>query len=88
MKLMIVILNDRDTDAVLQRLVEHDYRATRIASTGGFLRRGNTTLLIGTQDDAVEPALDHIREACAEPTQEGMRQATVFVLDIERYEQL
>jgi uncharacterized protein YaaQ len=88
MKLMIVILNDTDVEKVVARLLEEDYRTTRIASTGGFLRRGNTTLLIGTAEDRVDKAIQIIRDESAEPVEEGRSKATVFVLDIAKFEQL
>ena len=43
MKLMFVIVRDIDAGDVVQALVENKYRVTRVASTGGFLRRGNVT---------------------------------------------
>ena len=88
MKLMIVILNDTDVEKVLARLLKGEYRATRIASTGGFLRRGNTTLLIGMPEERIEEALQIIREESAEPVDQERRRATVFILDVAKYEQL
>jgi uncharacterized protein YaaQ len=88
MKLILVILNDHDAEAVLRALVEQGLRATRIASTGGFLRRGNTTLLIGVESDRVNSAIELVRANCREPDVRGQRRATVFVLDVGRYEQL
>lgn len=87
-KMMIIILSDEDAEAALSRLIEAGFRATRIASTGGFLRRGNTTLLVGTEAERIDEALDLIREACAEPEKPGQRRATVFVLDVAHYEQV
>ena len=88
MKLMIVIISDQDTEAVIRSLVEQDFRVTRVASTGGFLRRGNTTLFIGLESDLVDQAMEVIRQACKEPTEGGQRKATVFVLEMDHYEQL
>ncbi len=88
MNMMLIILNDRDAESVLRALVEQDFRATRIASTGAFLRRGNTTLLIGLEQDKVDEALEIIRDQSAEPGEPGRRRATVFVLPVSRYEQL
>lgn len=88
MKLIVAILNDQDTEAVLQVLMEKEFRATRIASTGGFLRRGNTTLLIGTEAERIPAAIDLIREASHTPEDPSQRRATIFVLDVARYEQL
>jgi uncharacterized protein YaaQ len=88
MKLLIAILNDVDAEEVLRALVERGFRATRIASTGGFLRRGSTTLLIGLESDRVNSAMELIREACGSPTEPSQRRATVFVVDVARFEQL
>lgn len=88
MKLILAILSDHDAEAVLQVLMQQGFRATRIASTGGFLRRGNTTLLIGADAERVSQGIALIRDACQEPEDPNQRRATVFVLDVARYEQL
>ncbi len=54
MKLMIVILNNKDADAIIRELIDAEYRVTLVASTGGFLRKGNTTLFIGTEGDKID----------------------------------
>ena len=84
----MVVLNNSDADEVIKELINEDYRATRVASTGGFLRRGNTTLFIGTEADRIDRALEIIKETSVEPTQPGLRRATVFVLDVDEYTQL
>ncbi len=61
-KLIITIVQNDDADSVVDALLESDFRATRLASTGGFLRRGNTTLMIGAQTDQVDTVLDLIRK--------------------------
>ena len=88
MKMMIVILGDQDADQVLQALVDNDYRATRISSTGVFLRRGNTTILIGLDEERVDPVIELIKEHTAAPEDPDRRRATLFVLPVDRYEQL
>ena len=88
MNMMLVIINDQDAESVLRALVEQDFRATRIASTGAFLRRGNTTLLIGLEEEKVDEAVQIIRDRSAEPEELGQRRATVFVLPVSKYEQL
>ncbi len=87
MKLIIAIVNDVDAGAVIEQLVSNQYRVTRVASTGGFLRRGNVTLLIGVEDQQVQPAIDVLRETCslAEP---GQHRATIFVVDAPHFEQI
>lgn len=88
MKMMIVILNDQDVDDVITRLVEKDFRVTRVASTGGFLRRGNTTLLLGVQDDRVDDAAVIIRSNCEEQLDTDGCRAMVFVLDVAKHMQI
>lgn len=88
MKLMIVILNDEGAEDVVTALLAEDYRVTRVASTGGFFRRGNTTLFVGTEGDRVERALEIIREMRRTPEFSGHGRATVFVLNVDRYETL
>jgi uncharacterized protein YaaQ len=94
-KLIIGVVQNEDADAVVDALLEDDFRATRLASTGGFLRRGNTTLMIGADEDQVDRVLDLIRQHARSgtvPAEEGgatpPAAATVFVLDLEEYQRL
>ena len=87
MKLVIVILDDKDADRAVEVLIEKEFRVTRVASTGGFMRRGNTTLLIGLQNEQVEEAIESIRAIRSESQDAGRRRATVFVLDTQHFEQ-
>ena len=88
MKLMMAILRKKDCEPVIQALVEDDFRVTRVASTGGFLRQGNVTLLIGTDEEKVDSALEIIRTNVADSDQPEQARATVFVLDVAQFEQL
>ncbi|MDQ2690543.1 MAG: cyclic-di-AMP receptor [Chloroflexota bacterium] len=87
MKMVIIILKERDTDEILQALTSEKYRVTRIASTGGFLRSGVVTLLLGVRDERVELALDLIRKKLT-PLPSGEKRATLFVVPVERFEQV
>ena len=60
-KLIVSVVQNDYADEVVDALLEADYRTTRLASTGGFLRKGNTTLLIGAQENQVDAVLDIIR---------------------------
>lgn len=64
MRLVIAMVQDQDVNKLLGVLTEHSYYATKLASTGGFLRLGNTTLLIGVEDDQVREVVDLIKETC------------------------
>lgn len=63
-KLVIAIVQDRDADTLLQELAEQEYPSTKLSSTGGFLGKGNTTLLIGCSCNDTEDILEIIRENC------------------------
>ena len=87
MKMIVLILKDQLTDALTAQLTAAGYRVTRIASTGGFLRSGVATLLIGVEQAQIESAISLIRtvvltEPAAEP------QATLFVVPVAHYEQV
>lgn len=88
MRLIIAIIKDEDTDAVSKALTEKEFRVTFIASTGGFLRSGRSTLLVGVEDGQVETALQVIRENCQNPHQEKEKRATIFVLKVDQFTQL
>jgi uncharacterized protein YaaQ len=88
MKMIIAILGDQDAEQVLQALVDNNIRATRISSTGVFLRRGNATILIGLDEERVDEAIELIRDHSTPPEDPDRRRATLFVLPVSRYEQL
>ena len=86
MKRIIVILKDHLRDGLTRALTDGQYRVTGIASTGGFMRSGVATLLIGVEDGQVDAAIDLIRETISPGT--GEKQATVFVVPVSRFEQV
>ncbi len=107
MKLIVSIVHRDDADHLLTALQQRDYRCTKISTTGGFLRAGNATILIGTEDDHVEGVLRTIKESChvrteyvnplppvmepgelyvPRPVEVQVGGATVFVLDVDRWE--
>ena len=88
MKLIIAIIKDEDNDAVSSALTKKEFRVTLIASTGGFLRSGRSTLLIGLEDDQVETALEIIRQNCKKPEESKGKRATIFVLPVDQFTQL
>jgi uncharacterized protein YaaQ len=87
MKMIILIVKDNDSDAITQALTAEKYRITRVASTGGFLRSGVATLLLGVRDERVESALELIRRKLT-PLPSGERRATLFVVPVELFEQV
>lgn len=64
MKLVIAIVQDKDSGRLAGALIKEGYRATKLASTGGFLKSGNTTFMIGIEDEKVPAVLKVIRANC------------------------
>ena len=64
MKLIIAIVQDEDASRLINALMTEGYRVTKLATTGGFLRSGNTTLLVGVEDDKLDHAMDVIEKIC------------------------
>ncbi len=69
MKSIIAIVQSDDAGALTDALREKNFQSTLISSTGGFLREGNATLLIGVEDEQVEQVLGVIKENCTTRTQ-------------------
>lgn len=63
-KLIIAIIRENDSNRLIDALISRSYPATKLSSSGGFLRRGNSTLLIGVEAEEVEDVLSVIRENC------------------------
>jgi uncharacterized protein YaaQ len=88
MKLVVAIVHDADAGNVIDALVQAEYRSTRINTSGGFLKRGNATVLVGVEDDQVPDVLRLIREhARPADTDRGPQMAAgnVFVLNVHRF---
>ena len=64
MKLIFAVIHDQDIDALFRALASAGYRATRIASTGGYLRTANATVFIGVEDDQVARCRAIIDQIC------------------------
>ncbi len=107
MKLVYAIVNDDDTYAVSKGLQKKGIRATKLASTGGFLSRGNTTFMICCRNEEVDTVIEvckqHSRKRkqvvsastiaegamnLGQPVEVTIGGATIFVTDIERFEQV
>ena len=106
-KLIIAIVSNEDSTAASRALTKAGFSVTRLATTGGFLLSGNTTMLVGTDAERVDEAIHIIGEnSCKRntmvsgntsfnagmyagvPVQVTVGGATIFVLDVERYEKL
>ncbi len=82
MKLVLAILRDKAEESATRALTSAGFRVTTIASTGGFLKQGMTTLITGVEDAQLETALSTLRSACAGITP-GKKTAKIFVMKIE-----
>ncbi len=103
MKLIYSVVPDSDARALVDTLVRHRFRCTRFDSHGGFLRARNSTILLGVEEERLAEALRLIRGTAApqssaatkgddatppEQQPEGAGRATIFVLDVDRYERM
>ena len=104
-----IVRNDNEDDVVSQ-LTQHHYSVTRLSTTGGFLRKGNTTLMIGAEDEKVDEVISLIKQECGQhqkltvnmpyisgtsmvnyatmPMHVEVGGATIFVVNVERYEKI
>ncbi len=92
MNLVLAIVHNDDADAVTRALLAAGRRVTRINTAGGFLRRGNVTLLVGIEPAEVDAVLETIREHCRPRTEAGGHAgeiatagATAFVLEANSF---
>lgn len=88
MKMIVAMLKYEDTDMVTQALVESGYQVTLVASMGGFLRQGRSTLMVGVDNDQVDQAIQTINENCAPTIEPIIKRATIYVLNVEHFEQI
>lgn len=92
MKLLLAIVEDDLAFEVAKELSEKGIRSTKLSSSGGFLKKGNTTLLVGIQDEQVDTTVATIRETIAKnPTEDpdgNEFAANIFILPISAYEQM
>lgn len=105
MKLLIAIVNSDDSSIVSNQLTKNGFYVTKLSTSGGFLKAGNTTFLIGLEEDRVESALEIIEKYSKKRTQKVPNSisfeldmyssfplevtvggATVFIIDVERFE--
>lgn len=84
-KLILAIISADAVEPVSRALVDKHFTVTQISSVGGFLRRGNTTLVIGVEEAQVETVLAVIRSTCAPHTKPESHAATIFVLDAGQF---
>ena len=110
MKMIYAIVRKDNEDDVVTQLTQHHYSVTRLSTTGGFLRKGNTTLMIGADDEKVDEVISLIKQECGQhqkltvnmpyisgttmvnyatmPMHVEVGGATIFVVNVERYEKI
>jgi uncharacterized protein YaaQ len=94
MKLIIAVVQDEYVQSLMKEFVNHKYKATKLASTGGFLRSGNTTLLMGVEDYKVDDVLTIIGGICKPKIVENENKevdlggANVFIMDINDFRRM
>jgi uncharacterized protein YaaQ len=105
MKMIFAIVNNDDAGDVMKTLTKERIPVTKLASTGGFLMKGNTTFISGVEDDMVEKTITLIKEHSkrrtqimpidydhynpglgAYPVEITIGGATIFVVDVEKFE--
>lgn len=107
MKLVIAIVHDEDGRKVIDELNGNGFSVTKLATTGGFLKAGNTTLLVGVEEDKVDQVVEIIKSKCKSrkqmitssmpssapsgvympyPVEVSVGGATIFVVNVEKYE--
>lgn len=76
MKLILAIVNNDDSALASSALTEAGFSVTRLSTTGGFLMVGNTTFLIGVEDNETEHAIEILKKHCNTRTQKKPSTAT------------
>lgn len=69
MKLIVAIIQDDDAGNVISLMNEHNFQVTKLATKGGFLRSGNTTILTGVEEHQVNEVMEILEENCKTRTQ-------------------
>lgn len=62
MKLILAVVEDKDSNRLIDALGRKEFKTTKLSSTGGFLKEGNTTLMVGCEDEYIDQALDIIKK--------------------------
>ena len=109
MKLVFSIVHDEDGYKVMDELNKNSFSVTKLCSSGGFLKSGSTTLLVGVEEDKVDNVIDIIKRKSKSrkqvlnssispngfssvfmsyPVEVLFGGATIFVLDVERFEKV
>jgi uncharacterized protein YaaQ len=109
MKLVFAIVHDEDSPKVMEELNKSGFSVTKLCSSGGFLKAGNTTLLVGVEENGIDSVIEVIKaksksrkQVVSSPMTPGglggmfmpypvevvIGGATIFVIDVERFEKV
>ena len=106
MKLILAIVSNDDSSMVSSALTKNGFYATKLATTGGFLKAGNTTFIVGVPDEKVDKVIEIISQRSRRtqlvpnttsmdvgmytsfPVSVTVGGATIFVLDVDRFEKV
>ncbi len=69
MKLVIGIINSDDANDLLAEITKASFQATKLSTSGGFLKLGNVTVLVGVEDDKVQEVVEIFKTCCSRRTQ-------------------
>jgi uncharacterized protein YaaQ len=83
--ILAIIFNADAVDPLSQALLAGGYSVTKISSMGGFLRRQNTTFVIGVEEERLPGALTIVRDVCNPYSRPEGHAATMFVLDVAEF---
>lgn len=64
MKLVVAIVHNEDAGALVDALLDKEFRATRLHSSGGFLKQSNATIMLGVEEAEVDEVMSIVRENC------------------------
>lgn len=65
MKLVIGIVNNDDAGELLAEITKASFQATKLATSGGFLKMGNVTVLVGVEDERVDEVIEIFKDCCS-----------------------
>jgi uncharacterized protein YaaQ len=92
--MVTAVIQEEDSEPLLNTMLSSGFHATKVASTGGFLHRGNVTLLIGVEDRDLDLLLDLLRKNChartitASGNEVQVGGAVIFVQEIAQYHRI
>lgn len=87
-KMILAILKNSESKKILKTLHDAGHPLTLIDSTGGLLRRGNTTLIAGVDENEIDSVINLIDQECSPNVNPFKKRATIMVFDVDHFEQI